>query len=117
MINTTAIRRVLEGLNIAESEFARSYFTAMGELTLNAINLEARGLPRAAIAVALFAIAEKWAASGPHALPMERLVSCVADRFPWGSPTLSDLEAEYANALKERAGARRVTDVITGKGK
>ena len=100
------IMRILAGLNISENEFARSFFTATGDLTSKAIELEASGLPRAAIALALVGIAEKWAASGPHAVGMEELVLAIAGRFPSGSPMLADLQTEYENAIEVRTAAQ-----------
>jgi hypothetical protein len=99
-------RRIREGLHISESEFARSFFEATGELSVKAIELECAGIPRAAIALALFSIAEKWSASGSHAEAMEAFVLSTARRSPLGSPKLADIRTEYQHAITQRDSAR-----------
>jgi hypothetical protein len=96
------VRRVREGLHISESEFARSFVEAKGELSAKAIELECTGVPPAAIALALLSIAEKWSASGLHADAIREFVLVIAQRFPSGSPKLADIQTEYEKALNDR---------------
>ena len=98
--------RIRGNLHLSENEFARSVFESCGELSLKAIELESNGVPRAAIAVALCGLAEKWAASGWHSKPIRELVLGIARRFPTHSPKLDDLVTEYRTAVRERDAAR-----------
>src|SRR5579862_4469475 len=96
-VDASWVKRVRAGLNISESEFARSCTTARAELMMKALELESGGLPRAAIALGLIAIAPQWAASGPYAEPMKEILVFMLEHFPSGTTKLGDISMEYRN--------------------